>query len=214
MLATLSRRRPGHPFGSVMPYALDEARRPLFLISSMAMHTQNLEADRRASLLVTGPGAAEDPLAAGRVTLIGEARRVPAAAVPACARALPGTASTGRRLGRLRGLRVLAARGRRSLLGRRLRRHGLGGGQRLRAARPRPALRGGTEHRRAHEPRSRRFAGALRSSARGGGGRRGDHARGGPPRLQAPARESAGACTPPASPSPARCEPPPMRGRS
>ena len=37
------------------------------------MHTQNLEADGRASLLVTGPGAAEDPLAAGRVTLIGEA---------------------------------------------------------------------------------------------------------------------------------------------
>jgi len=73
MLATLSRRHPGHPFGSVMPYALDEARRPLFLISSMAMHTQNLEADGRASLLVTGPGAAEDPLASGRVTLIGEA---------------------------------------------------------------------------------------------------------------------------------------------
>ena len=83
MLATLSRRHPGHPFGSIMPYALDEARRPLLLISSMAMHTQNLEADGRASLLVTGPGAAEDPLASGRVTLIGEARRIPAADVPA-----------------------------------------------------------------------------------------------------------------------------------
>ena len=77
MLASLSRRHPGHPFGSVMPYALDENRRPLFLISSMAMHTQNLEADGRASLLVTGPGAEQDPLAAGRVTLIGEGRRVP-----------------------------------------------------------------------------------------------------------------------------------------
>ncbi len=61
-----------------MPYALDEARRPLLLISSMAMHTQNLEADARASLLVTGPGAGEDPLAAGRVTLMGEGRRVTA----------------------------------------------------------------------------------------------------------------------------------------
>ena len=48
-LATLSRRHPGHPFASVMPYALDDAGRPLFLISSMAMHTQNLEADARAS---------------------------------------------------------------------------------------------------------------------------------------------------------------------
>ena len=76
-LATLSRRHPGHPFASVMPYALDDAGRPLFLISSMAMHTQNLEADPRASLLVTQPDWTGDPLAAGRLTLMGAARRVP-----------------------------------------------------------------------------------------------------------------------------------------
>jgi len=39
-LSTLSRKRPGYPFGSLMPYALDGAGRPLFLISTMAMHTQ------------------------------------------------------------------------------------------------------------------------------------------------------------------------------
>ena len=78
-LATLSRRHPGHPFASVMPYALDDAGRPLFLISAMAMHTQNLEADPRASLLVTQPGWDGDPLAAGRLTLMGDARRVPEA---------------------------------------------------------------------------------------------------------------------------------------
>jgi heme iron utilization protein len=76
-LATLSRRHPGHPFASVMPYALDDAGRPLFLISSMAMHTQNLEADARASLLVLQPDWTGDPLAAGRLTLMGDARRVP-----------------------------------------------------------------------------------------------------------------------------------------
>jgi putative heme iron utilization protein len=76
-LATLSRRHPGHPFASVMPYALDDAGRSLFLISSMAMHTQNLEADARASLLVTQPDWTGDPLAAGRLTLMGDARRVP-----------------------------------------------------------------------------------------------------------------------------------------
>ena len=54
-LSTLSLQHPGHPFGSLMPYALDERGRPLFLISTMAMHTQNLQADRRASLLVTQP---------------------------------------------------------------------------------------------------------------------------------------------------------------
>jgi heme iron utilization protein len=75
-LATLSRRHPGHPFASVMPYALDDAGRSLLLISAMAMHTQNLEADPRASLLVTQPDWSGDPLAAGRLTLMGEARRL------------------------------------------------------------------------------------------------------------------------------------------
>ncbi len=52
-LSTLSRKQPGFPFGSVMPYGLDDHGRPIFLISTMAMHTQNLQADPRASLLVT-----------------------------------------------------------------------------------------------------------------------------------------------------------------
>lgn len=73
MLSTLSRRHPGHPFGSVMPYALDAGGRPIFLISGLAMHTQNLQADRRASLLVAQTIEGGDPLAAGRVTLVGEA---------------------------------------------------------------------------------------------------------------------------------------------
>src|SRR6058998_2388337 len=74
-LATISRRHPGHPFASVMPYALDGDGGPLLLISSMAIHTQNLHGDARASLLVTQPGTAGDPLAAGRVTLMGQASR-------------------------------------------------------------------------------------------------------------------------------------------
>jgi heme iron utilization protein len=80
-LSTLSRRHPGHPFGSVMPYALDDRGRPLFLVSSLAMHTQNLQGDPRASLFVAQPGAIPDPLAAARVTVMGEARRIDAADV-------------------------------------------------------------------------------------------------------------------------------------
>jgi heme iron utilization protein len=70
-LSTMSRRLPGFPFGSVMPYSLDEHGRPIFLISTMAMHTQNLKAEPRASLLVTQPNAEGDPLGASRVTLLG-----------------------------------------------------------------------------------------------------------------------------------------------
>jgi heme oxygenase (biliverdin-IX-beta and delta-forming) len=70
-LSTLSRKQPGFPFGSVMPYGLDGQGRPIFLISTLAMHTQNLQADPRASLLVAQPEAGADPLGASRVTLLG-----------------------------------------------------------------------------------------------------------------------------------------------
>jgi putative heme iron utilization protein len=79
-LSTLSRKQPGFPFGSVMPYGLDDHGRPVFLISTMAMHTQNLQADPRASLLVTQEDAG-DPLGASRVTLVGTVLPVPDAEV-------------------------------------------------------------------------------------------------------------------------------------
>ena len=75
-LSTLSRKQPGWPFGSVMPYGLDDEGRPVFLISTMAMHTQNLLGDARASLLVTPPQSRSDPLGAARVTLMGTVTKV------------------------------------------------------------------------------------------------------------------------------------------
>ncbi|MGA7514946.1 MAG: DUF2470 domain-containing protein [Candidatus Sulfotelmatobacter sp.] len=81
-LSTLSRKQPGFPFGSVMPYALDAGGRPIFLISSMAMHTQNLQADARASLLVTQPDAGGDPLGASRVTVMGNVLTIPKSELP------------------------------------------------------------------------------------------------------------------------------------
>jgi heme iron utilization protein len=70
-LSTLSRKRPGFPFGSVMPYVLDESGRPVFLISTMAMHTQNLQQDPHASLLVIQADTGGDVLGAARVTVVG-----------------------------------------------------------------------------------------------------------------------------------------------
>jgi putative heme iron utilization protein len=60
-----------------MPYGLDERGRPIFLVSTMAMHTQNLKADPRASLLVTQDDASGDPLGASRVTLVGNVLPIP-----------------------------------------------------------------------------------------------------------------------------------------
>src|SRR5271169_6882978 len=59
-LSTLSRKQPGFPFGSLMPYRLDDRGRPIFLVSTMAMHTQNLISDPRASLFVTESDARGD----------------------------------------------------------------------------------------------------------------------------------------------------------
>jgi putative heme iron utilization protein len=80
-LSTHSRNFPGFPFGSMMPYAIDDLGRAVFLISSMAMHTQNLQQDSRASLLITQPDVSGDPLAAGRLTLLGAVTEAPAAEV-------------------------------------------------------------------------------------------------------------------------------------
>jgi heme iron utilization protein len=76
-LSTLSRKQQGFPFGSVMPYGLDGHANPGVLISTMAMHTQNVQADPRSSLLVTKPDTIDDPLGASRVTLLGNILPVP-----------------------------------------------------------------------------------------------------------------------------------------
>jgi putative heme iron utilization protein len=76
-LSTLSRKQPGFPFGSVMPYGLDNHGRPVFLISTMAMHTQNLQADPRASLLITQEATDGEPLGASRITLVGNVLLIP-----------------------------------------------------------------------------------------------------------------------------------------
>ena len=68
-LATHAIQYPGFPFASVMPYALSEDGSPFFLISSMAVHTKNLSADSRASLLVTATGGD------ARATLLGSVIR-------------------------------------------------------------------------------------------------------------------------------------------
>lgn len=77
-LSTWSARHPGFPFGSLMPYALDVAGRPILLISNMAMHTHNLRRDGRASLFVEQAIADGDALGAARGTIVGNVAPVPA----------------------------------------------------------------------------------------------------------------------------------------
>jgi len=68
-LATIDRNT-GHPFASLVNVATDSDGSPLILVSRLATHTANLEADRRASLLLAASGKG-DPLAHPRLTLLG-----------------------------------------------------------------------------------------------------------------------------------------------
>src|SRR5688572_12619676 len=73
-LCTLAIEPAGYPYGSFVTVGFEHGN-PIFLISALAEHTKNLERDPRASLLVAEGGAA-DPLANGRVTMLGPCTRV------------------------------------------------------------------------------------------------------------------------------------------
>lgn len=75
-LSTLARDPAGHPYGSLVAIASDARGRPLLCLSRLAEHTENLRARPEASLLVTSAGQG-DPLALGRVTLLGACALVP-----------------------------------------------------------------------------------------------------------------------------------------
>lgn len=74
-LATHSLAMPGFPFATAVPFAPDERHRPIFLISQLAEHTQNLQADARASLLLRRL-LADGEMA--RVTLVGKVEPIAA----------------------------------------------------------------------------------------------------------------------------------------
>ncbi len=61
----------GFPYASLVTVAFAPDGAPLLLLSRLALHTRNLLADHRASLLFDASDGAGDPLAGGRVTVIG-----------------------------------------------------------------------------------------------------------------------------------------------
>lgn len=52
VLSTQSLAEPGYPFGSLVPYCLDQAGHALLLLSHLAQHTKNLDADPRCGLCI------------------------------------------------------------------------------------------------------------------------------------------------------------------
>jgi putative heme iron utilization protein len=76
-LSTIARDPNGFPYGSLVTLAVDDTGRPLLLLSELAEHTCNLQARPEASLLLTEPlGTHDQPLALGRVTILGLCAKV------------------------------------------------------------------------------------------------------------------------------------------
>ncbi|MBM85502.1 MAG: heme iron utilization protein [Rhodospirillaceae bacterium] len=73
VLSTIQCDGNGWPYGSLVLTACDPDATPLLLISDLALHTRNLQADGRVSLLFEDTGGLEDPLIGARVTVIGHA---------------------------------------------------------------------------------------------------------------------------------------------
>ncbi|CAN6997555.1 unnamed protein product [Brassica oleracea var. botrytis] len=70
MMSKMHHRREGYPFGSLVDFAPDRMGHPIFLLSPLAIHTRNLLAEPRCSLVVQMPGWS--CLSNARVTLFGD----------------------------------------------------------------------------------------------------------------------------------------------
>ncbi len=67
----------GYPYGSVTDIATDHDGTPFFLLAGLALHTRNILADNRISLVIANLGQG-DALAKARLTLVGRSKQVDA----------------------------------------------------------------------------------------------------------------------------------------
>ncbi|KAK9822096.1 hypothetical protein WJX74_007082 [Apatococcus lobatus] len=75
VMSTMHHRRTGYPFGTLVDFACDGAGQPIFCLSPLAIHTRNILADPRCSMVVQMPGWSG--LANARVTIFGDVYQLP-----------------------------------------------------------------------------------------------------------------------------------------
>ncbi|OWM69504.1 hypothetical protein CDL15_Pgr013965 [Punica granatum] len=75
VMSRMHHRREGYPFGSLVDFAADAMGHPIFSLSPLAIHTRNLLADPRCTLVVQIPGWSG--LSNARVTIFGDVYPLP-----------------------------------------------------------------------------------------------------------------------------------------
>ncbi|XP_057830470.1 uncharacterized protein LOC131041412 isoform X2 [Cryptomeria japonica] len=76
IMSEMHHRRRGYPFGSLIDFVPDDHGHPIFCFSPLGIHTRNVLADARCTLMVQIPGWTG--LANARVTLFGDVYSMPA----------------------------------------------------------------------------------------------------------------------------------------
>lgn len=75
VMSRMHHRREGYPFGTLVDFAPDSMGHPIFSFSPLAIHTRNLLADPRCTLVVQTPGWSG--LSNARVTIFGDVYPLP-----------------------------------------------------------------------------------------------------------------------------------------
>ncbi|XP_022716358.1 uncharacterized protein LOC111275332 [Durio zibethinus] len=75
LMSRMHHRREGYPFGSLVDFAPDSMGHPIFSFSPLAIHTRNLLAEPRCTLVVQIPGWSS--LSNARVTIFGDVYPLP-----------------------------------------------------------------------------------------------------------------------------------------
>ncbi|KAE8700574.1 F-box/kelch-repeat protein [Hibiscus syriacus] len=75
VMSRMHHRREGYPFGSLVDFTSDSVGHPIFSFSPLAIHTRNLLADPRCTLVVQIPGWSG--LSNARVTIFGDVYPLP-----------------------------------------------------------------------------------------------------------------------------------------
>lgn len=72
VLSTISQSYQNFPFGSIVPYDVDQDGNLIILIAQISEHYKNLSADSRASLFIFDHFGIDDPQANSRATVLGK----------------------------------------------------------------------------------------------------------------------------------------------
>ena len=77
ILSTTSVDKLGYPFGSIVPYDIDNQARIIIQVADISQHYKNLSVDHRGSIIVTDQFGSHDPQAHARATVLADFSAVP-----------------------------------------------------------------------------------------------------------------------------------------